>query len=240
MNHCPDRSSQACWQVVAVLVAVGLAACSPFSSKGTMPPPGPNGQVDPKSAPDFISVAGRDGSVVGYVRKELLLPSDGTGGPEDEAWPVYGEDLYTVVGQMVPGKGFVPAGVDPATVPDIPVRVAPASEPPGEGSGQVVLYVRNDAAALASIAVQTGGQLEQGTGFWGSNIGVGCYSMSTGSRLVLLDRSAGEAGASVIRAIYTRGQEAEPPSFWIVVGAGGIISQGEGVPQWWASGPQVC
>src|SRR6266566_9690123 len=196
-----DRKQLHLMALAAVLAAAGLAACSPFATKGTMPPPGPNGQVDAKSAPDFISVAGRDGSVVGYVRKELVLSADDTGGPGDEAWPVYGEDLYTVVGQMVPGKGFVPAGVDPATVPDIPVRVAPASGPPGEGSGQVVLYVRNDAAALASIAVQEAGQLAQGTGFWGSNMGVGCYSMSPGSRLVLLDRSPAEASASVLRPI---------------------------------------
>lgn len=226
--------------LAAVLAAVALAACSPLGSKGTMPPPGPNGQVDASSAPDFISVAGRDGSVVGYVRKELLLPAAGAGGPGDGVWPVYGEDLSTVVGQMMPGKGFVPAGVDPATVPDIPVRTAPSSEPSGEGSDQVVLYVRNDAAAQASIAVQTGGQLAQGTEVWGGNSGVVCYPMSAGSRLVLLDRPADQTGASVIRAIYTRGQETEPPSLWIAVGAAGAITQGEGVPPWWSGGLPAC
>lgn len=226
--------------LAAVLAAVALTACSPSGSKGTMPPPGPNGQVDPKSAPDFIGVAGRDGSVVGYVRKELLLLAAGAGGPGDGVWPVYGEDLSTVVGQMMPGKGFVPAGVDPATVRDIPVKVAPSGEPSSQGSDQVVLYVRNDAAAQARIAVQTGGQLAQGTEVWGGNIGVVCYPMSAGSRLVLLNRAPQEGGASVIRVIYTRGQETEPPSLWIAVGAAGAITQGEGVPPWWSGGPPDC
>ena len=236
---------------LAAVLAVALAACSSFASKGTMPPPGPTSKgtmpppgptskVDPNSAPDFISVAGRDGSIVGYVRKELLLPTAGTGGPGDGVWPVYDEDLRTVVGQMVPGKGFVPAGVDPATVPDIPVTVAPSGEPSGRGTGQVVLYVRNDAASQASIAVQTGGQLARGTAAWGGNTGVVCYPMSAGSRLVLLDRPADEAGASVIRSIYTRGQETEPPSLWIAVGADGAITQGESVPPWWSGGPPAC
>jgi hypothetical protein len=38
------------------LIAI-MSACSPFASKGTMPPPGPNGQVDASSAPDLLAVA---------------------------------------------------------------------------------------------------------------------------------------------------------------------------------------
>lgn len=226
--------------LAAVLAGAALAACLPFGSKGTMPPPGPNGQVDANSAPDFIAVAGRDGSVAGYMRKEALLPPAGVGSPGDAAWPVYGEDLRTVVGQMVPGKGFVPAGVDPATIPAIPVQTAPSSEPSGEGSGQLVLYFRNAAAAQAWIAIQEGGQLARGGGFWGGNVGVGCFPMSAGSRLVLLGRPADQAGTSVLRAIYTRGQEAEPPALWISVGADGRINQGRGVPPWWSGDPPAC
>jgi hypothetical protein len=57
----------------AVVAAACLAACSPFASKGTLPPPGPNGQVDPSSAPDFLAVAGRDGGIAGYSRKDDVL-----------------------------------------------------------------------------------------------------------------------------------------------------------------------
>lgn len=35
----------------------------------------------------------------------------------DVWWPVYGEDLKTLVGHMVPGRGFVPLGVDEKSVP---------------------------------------------------------------------------------------------------------------------------
>lgn len=231
--------------LIAALVLVGatLGACSPLASKGTMPPPGPSGQVDPSKVPDFIAVAGSDGSIAGYVRKEAVLPAGGAavGQPSDRSWPVYGEDLRTVVGQMVPGKGFVPAGVDPATVSAIPVEVAPSSESGGEPSGQVSLYVRNGAAAQVWIAILDGGQFLHGGGFWGEGyVGVGCFPMSSGSRLVLLDRAPQEAGATVVRAIYARGQEAEPPALWIELGADGRISQGRGVAPWWSGDPQTC
>ena len=43
--------------LLAACSVAGLlsGACSPFASKGTMPPPGPNGQVDASAAPDFIA-----------------------------------------------------------------------------------------------------------------------------------------------------------------------------------------
>jgi hypothetical protein len=219
---------------VALLVAAVLGSCAPLASKGTMPPPGPNGQVDPSAAPDFIAVAGRDGGVAGYVLREMLLPA-----PADGAIPVYGEDLRTVVGQMIPDKGFVPAGVDPSTVPTFPIQVAPSGAPAGDGTGQVVLYVRNDAASQAWIAVHAAGQLTHGTGFWGGAIGAGCYPMPAGSRLVLLDRSPTQPGAQVVRPIYSRGQEAEPPSLWVTIGGDGVVTQGTDVPAWWGE-PLAC
>jgi hypothetical protein len=222
----------------SVLMAGALLAggCAAVATKGTIPPPGPNGEVDPSRAPDFIAVAGRDGvTTAGYIRKEAVL-----GAPGEVSWPVYGEDLRTVVGQMVPGKGFVPAGVDPATLPDIPVQTAPSGAPSGDGSGQVVLYVRNDAAAEAWIAIQQGGQLARSVGFWGGNAGVGCFPMSVGARLVMVDRPPDQAGAVVLRALYSRGQEAEPPALWITVGSNGSVMQGRGVPGWWSGGPPAC
>ena len=238
--HVVQRSPLGGIALGVVLVVAGLAACSPLASKGTMPPPGPNGEVDVESAPEFIAVAGRDGSVVGYVRKELLLPAEGPGRRGVDPMPVYGEDLRTVVGQMVPGKGFVAVGVDPATVPDIPVQVANASPPPGEGSGQVALYVRNDGADQAWIAVESGGVVSQGTGFWGGNLGVGCYAMPASSTLVLLDGPPQDPASDVLLPIHTRAQEKPPPSLWISIGAGGAVTQGEGVAPWWSGGPQIC
>ena len=40
----------------------------------------------------------------------------------DESCPVYADDLITLVGHMVPGRGFVPLGVDPVDVPPFPSR----------------------------------------------------------------------------------------------------------------------
>ena len=57
----------------AVLLVGILVACSPLESKGTMPPPGPNGEIDSGKAPDFIAVAGRDGSVAGLRAQRSSL-----------------------------------------------------------------------------------------------------------------------------------------------------------------------
>ena len=228
-----DRKQLGLIALAAVVAAAWLAACSPFASKGTMPPPGPNGEVDASSAPDFLAVAGRDAGIAGYARKEDVLS------PGDAPFPVYGDDLRTVVGQMVPNKGFVPAGVDPATIPTFAAEAGPSGDPNSGANGQVVLYVRNDASEAAWVTVQVAGQPWNSTGFWGQNMGVGCYAMPVGSRLVLLDRAPTEVGASVVRMVYTRGQEPEPPPLWITIGANGAIEQGVGVPAWWGE-PQVC
>ena len=218
---------------IALIASVLASGCSPSATKGTMPPPGPNGEVDASSAPDFIAVAGRDGGIAGYARKDDVL------GLQDSAIPVYGNDLRTVVGQMVPGRGFVPAGVDQSVVPTFAVEVAPSDGSSGPSSGQVVLYVRNDATTQAWVTVLVDGKPWDSTGFWGQNKAVGCYAMPAGSRLVLLDRPPEQAGASVIRQIYARGQEIEPPSLWISLGNDGLIQQGTGVPPWWGE-PQSC
>lgn len=168
-----------------------------------------------------------------YTNSDILGPGDAA------PFPVYGDDLRTVVGKMVPGRGFVAAGVDPASVPTFAAEVGPSGSSSGEASGQVVLYVRNDESAEAWITVEVGGQRWNSTGFRAQNMGVGCYSMPAGSRLVLLDRSPEQPGASVVRAIYVRRQEAEPPSLWIMIGKDGSIQQGTGVPGWWGP-PQSC
>jgi hypothetical protein len=137
---------------IAVLLWFTAFACAPLPSKGTMPPPGPNGVEDASAMPDFIAVAGRA-----------------------EAW----------------------------------------------------------------VAVLLDGSAGDGTGFWGLNLGAGCYAMPRGSRLVLFDRDPREAGAGVVRQLYVRGQEPDPPSLWIRIGRDGTIEQGTGVPAWWGD-PQTC
>ena len=226
------RSRVARIAFVGALAALWLlAGCAPFATKGTVPPPGPNG-IDPSATPDFLAVAGRDGNIAGYARKEDVL------GGVDAPFPVYGEDLRTVVGQMVPGKGFIPVGVDPDTVPGFPVVAGASGQDPPSGA-KVVLYVRNDSPTQIHDAVFVEGQIQDSGGFWGQNIGAACYSMPVGSRLVLLDRSATEPGASVVRELYARGNEQGPASIWITVAMDGSIQQGAGVPAWWGA-PENC
>ena len=92
-----------------------------------MPPPGPDGTVDAGRAPDFIAFAGQTDHIIGWVPKEYLLGAK-TGDPNAPI-PVYADDLRTLIGHDVAGKGFVPLGVDPAGAPNIPVSVAPSAAP---------------------------------------------------------------------------------------------------------------
>jgi hypothetical protein len=117
--------------------AITASASSPSPSqtytKGPIPQAAylSNGEIDPKLVPDFVPVWGRDGtSYAGYVPKAFALglsaPTKVTGRPVDPDWPVYADDLKTLVGYMVPDKGFVPLGVDRNKVPSLPAEVAPA------------------------------------------------------------------------------------------------------------------
>ena len=104
--------------LLAVLVIAVLGGCSHSGrllTKGTMPPPGPDGMVDPSSAPDFIAVAGREDGIAGWVAKSYVFPTErvvkgrpGALPPADPPEPVYADDLRTVVGYLVVGEGFVP------------------------------------------------------------------------------------------------------------------------------------
>lgn len=214
--------------IAAILIGALLLGCSP-ASKGTMPPPGPNGVIDPSTVPDFVAVAG-DLGVVGYARRDHVL------GSSDAPFPVYGDDLRTVVGTMVPGRGFIPNGVDPQSVPTFDVVVAPASKP-GPPTGRVTLYVRNDAIEIVWVAID--GQAMGATGFLAENMGVGCLTMAAGSSLVVMDRSPADFGAHVVAVLYHRGQEVAPTPMWVVIGKERQLSQGTGVPPWWGE-PQSC
>ena len=97
-------------------------------TKGPIPPdavPPAGGAINEALVPDFVSAYGQDGvTIAGYVPKALLLHHSGSvpgspdNPPQDQALPVYGEDLTTLVGHMVPGKGFVPLSVTP-TLPTL-------------------------------------------------------------------------------------------------------------------------
>lgn len=96
-----------------------------------MPPGDANGVVDPSSAPDFIAYAGRTDGIIGWIPKAYILdPMQLCGdGPQCDPMPVYADDLTTLIGHDVPGRGFVPLGADPETVPEHPAVDGPSFAP---------------------------------------------------------------------------------------------------------------
>jgi len=75
---------------------------------GTIPPGGPVAK-----APDFIAVLANPATrrIGGYInRTDMSHQSHPT---------VYGCDLTTIIGHLYPGKGVVPVGVNPETVPTV-------------------------------------------------------------------------------------------------------------------------
>jgi len=231
---------------VVLLVAIAVVGCSPLATKGTMPPPGPNGELDTSLAPDFIAVAGRDGGIAGYVAKAYLFPKPTTmaGGLDEPPWPVYADDLQTLVGHMVAGKGLVALGVNPATVPKIPVQQGPSFAASATRSGALTLYVRNRATGVAWFTVVSPGEAltEAAMGALGFNngLGVGCLDVAAGSQLVLVDRPPQDIGATILRVIQQGTDTTDQPARWVDIGADGAITQGNSVPPWWSGPPQDC
>ena len=137
-------------------------------TKGPIPAdatPPEGGTPNDALVPDFVSAFGRDGvSIAGYIPKAYLVegrtpvPGTPSNPPQPEPLPVYGEDLATLVGHMVPGVGFValgstasPAGpsasvaaasAGPSPVASVapspvPAASAGASLPPGIDCGRI-------------------------------------------------------------------------------------------------------
>jgi hypothetical protein len=227
------------WSLAApTALSMLLAACALFpdtGSKGTMPPAGPDGQIDPATVPDFVAIAGPD-TIVGYVAKAAVL------NPGDTTWPVYGDDLRTVVGHLMPGRGFVPLGMDPAAIPTFPAKVSAGDPSATPGEGVVLAYVRNGGPSEAWIAVMGNGQIPLGgAGFPAAGyVGVWCDPVPLGSRLVLLDRSPVNPGALPRLTVYVAGSSTGPVSRWLDLGADGTATIGSGVPEWWSGGPPPC
>jgi hypothetical protein len=229
-------------ELAALFLSVGAitSACAPAATKGTMPPPGADGQVNASLAPDFIAVAGRDGGIAGYAPRSYLLPepTTTTGRPVEADIPVYGNDLQTLIGHMVAGKGFVPLGVDPATVPKVPVQAGPSIVAGADESASLTMYVRSAAQKTSWFAIAPVGAV--GAQGFNAGVGVGCLDVPVGGQLVMVDRSPQDTGARAIRVLYERAKATVQPEIWINIGADGAVTQGLGVPEWWTSGPQSC
>ena len=117
----------------AVLAPQSSVAAPGHLTKGPVPPAAfvANG-IDAALVPDFVPVWGRDGTTVaGYIPKAYLLgstmPTVTSSRPVADILPVYADDLTTLVGHMYPDRGFVPLGVDPNSIPTIPVQQGPPS-----------------------------------------------------------------------------------------------------------------
>ena len=136
-------------------------------TKGPIPPdavPPEGGDMNGDLVPDFVSAWDRDGrTIAGYVPKRYLLegfdiaPGSPSDPPQPAPQPVYGEDLTTLVGHMVPEVGFVALGSS-ATSPGPTVSVMPASAgpslaptPPADGvdCGRIARAACMQAIALA-------------------------------------------------------------------------------------------
>jgi len=109
-------------------------------TKGRVPTngSGTDGAIYQALWPDFIATYGQDGmTIAGYVPKSYLLhgaetvPGTPENPPQDAPYPVYGEDLTTLVGYLVPGEGFVPMAEYKATAgPSAPPAMATSSPAP--------------------------------------------------------------------------------------------------------------
>ncbi len=226
--------------LVLSVAALIVVACTPTGSKGTMPPAGPDGNIDRDSAPDFIAVAVGNRDEVGYVPKQFLLPEPTTSTelPHGDPWPVYAEDLRTLIGHMIPGKGFVPVGVDPATIPDRPVQMGPSFGPVA-GAHVLTLYIRNASSATAWVASVMDGTVRESSSFSGG-IGAKCLTSAPDGRLLLMDRPPDEPGGQTRLEISVPSGADNPVTLWIDVDAQGEVTDGQGVPDWWPGAPQAC
>lgn len=210
-----------CVSVVAAVLLAGCTQSGRLLTKGTMPPPGPDGRMDPSSAPDFIAVAGREDGIAGYVAKSWLFPEDdsvpgrpGDLPPEDPPWPVYADDLQTLVGYMVVGKGFVPLFTDPTAgptgrssderTPDLPTP-SPWTPAPAGPRSSVLLYVRNASRTAAGFVVRPMVAPPSAVGFDGG-AGNACLGVPAGGQLLWLDRAPQEAATRTVQVVVSAGE----------------------------------
>lgn len=115
-------------------------------TKGPVPDnatPPEGGETNGALWPDFVSTLARDGvTIAGYVPKAYLLDGgpitsgDPSNPPQALPQPVYGEDLTTLVGHMVPGVGFVALGAA-AELPTSPSASVAASVAPSAPASAV-------------------------------------------------------------------------------------------------------
>jgi hypothetical protein len=111
--------------LATVLVAVGIAGFAyaepAITTKGPIPEDArANGKLDLSRVPDYVIAWDHNGGIAGYVRKEDLFGKEN--GHHNTPVVVFDESLKRHVGQMVPGRGFVPSGARAESVPGFETR----------------------------------------------------------------------------------------------------------------------
>lgn len=117
--------------VAAASIAAGVFSAASGSAQsseptfGLMPDNLRGSRLDISRIPDFVQTVDREGDVVGYVRREDLMPvsPDGAILTPTLIPIVYARDGKTVLGRMITGVGFVRAGESGADTARVPVTV---------------------------------------------------------------------------------------------------------------------
>jgi hypothetical protein len=197
-----------------------------------MPPEGPDGIVSPSSIPDFIAVAGRDGDVAGYVPSRYLIDPTLEGNI-----PVYGPDLATLVGYMVPDQGFVPLSAEPSDLRTPDTTAEAASPGIDESDRQLTVFVRNQDDAQRWVATVRGNEIGEIQSY-SSGVWVGCLRSDLGTRLVWLSGPPDSPNVHASQTVYT--QASGPPGdVWLDFEAD-RTAFGSGVPDWWPDTGDPC
>jgi PASTA domain len=105
---------------IGLSVAGGATAGTIYLTKG--PVPSAHGQPDFQRAPAFVEVDAN--TKVGYVPRKYVVPS-APNTPVNRLLnaiaPVYSPNLKTLIGHLYPGIGFIPLGLNPHSVPCLPI-----------------------------------------------------------------------------------------------------------------------
>jgi hypothetical protein len=140
---------------------------------------------------------------------------------------------------MYPGRGFVPLGVDPNSVPTFPAQEGPAVLAPTGPPTSLTLYIRSAAPTTRWFDVVPANATVGAVGAT-IPISVACLDVPLGGQAVMFDRPPQEAGAIPLRVIYQRVVAVGRPTLWVDVAADGSVRQGTGMPAWWVGPTPAC
>lgn len=130
LENVVNESGRSWWrlsQTSTLAIGIGLVVAGSATAGVLIPSKGPipvavNGTLPWNLVPDYVSVTGPNGKIVGYApRSDVLIAPSLVGKPVPNGSgstpiPVYARNLTTLVGHMYPGVGYVPLGTAPSSV----------------------------------------------------------------------------------------------------------------------------